>query len=73
MLKEDRVKLIEEFEQRFRDLDEHQLKLDNYRKVRKNDVLWQAELVHRQDELDFVRTNLVRRYALLKRQHERLS
>ena len=70
---EDRVKLIEEFEQAFRDLDGEQEKIDNYRKVRKNDVLFQASLVHRQDELNFVRTNLVQRYALLKRQHERLS
>jgi hypothetical protein len=70
---EDRVKLIEQFEQAFSDLDEEQRKIDNYRKVRKNDVLFQASLVHRQDELNRVRTNLVRRYALLKKQHERLS
>ena len=32
MLKEDRVKLIEEFELAFKRLDEGQLQLDNYRK-----------------------------------------
>jgi hypothetical protein len=70
---EDRVELIEKFEQALSNLDEQQRKIDNYRKVRKNDTLFQASLIHRQDELDHVRTNLVQRYALLKRQHERLS
>ena len=73
MLTEDRIALIEQFENAFKDLDEEQRKIDNYRKVRKNDVEFQASLVHRQDELNFVRGNLVARYALLKRQHERLS
>ena len=63
--------MIESFENALTDLDEEQRKIDNYRKVRKNDVLFQASLVKRQDELDFVRGELVRRYAQLKRWHGR--
>lgn len=68
MSREDNIKLmLDSFDEAFATLDEEQRKIDNYRKVRKDDLLFQASLVHRQDELNHVRGELVQRYAQLKK------
>lgn len=60
--------MLDSCDEAFTQLDEEQRKIDNYRKVRKTDTLFQASLVKRQDELNFVRGELVQRYAKLKKQ-----
>jgi hypothetical protein len=60
--------MLDSCDEAFIQLDEEQKKIDNYRKVRKTDTLFQASLVKRQDELNFARGELAQRYAKLKKQ-----
>ena len=68
MSSDDRVTvMIEALETALAELDEQQQRIDNKRRVRKNDVVWQYSVACQQEELDEVRRQVSKRYVQLKR------